>query len=40
MPGIIGNAGCEWANAWTWLFSSTQYTTAPSGGFKYNPTTS
>ena len=32
MPGIIGNAGCERASAWIWLFSSTLSTTAVSGG--------
>src|SRR6478735_4937161 len=40
MPGIIGNAGCDLARAWTCDFSSTQSTTAASGGFRYRPTTS
>src|SRR5215218_1036107 len=40
MPGIIGNAGWDRANAWTWDFSSTHSTTAASGGFTYSPTTS
>src|SRR5690349_7840649 len=40
MPGIIGNAGCDRASAWHWDFSSTHRTTAPSGGFRYRPTTS
>ena len=40
MPGIIGKAGCDLANAWTCDFSSTQSTTADSGGCRYRPTTS
>src|SRR3954467_6699519 len=40
MPGIIGNAGWDRASAWTCDFSSTHSTTAPSGGFRYSPTTS
>src|SRR3954469_10771992 len=38
--GIIGNAGWDRCNACTWDFTSTHSTTAASGGFKYNPTTS
>jgi hypothetical protein len=33
MPGIIGKAGCDLDRAWTWDFSSTDRTTADSGGF-------
>src|SRR5215210_1940306 len=40
MPGIIGSTGLVRARAWTWLFSSTQSTTALSGGSRYRPTTS
>src|SRR3954469_22061532 len=44
MPGIIGNAGWDPARAWTCDFSSTfssaEYTTAFSGGFRYRPTRS
>src|SRR6266480_5518551 len=40
MPGIIGSTGWDLSRAWIWLFSSTHRTTAPSGGLKYNPTTS
>src|SRR5919206_3660604 len=40
MPGIIGSTGWERSNAWIWDFSSAHSTTAPSGGLKYNPTTS
>jgi hypothetical protein len=32
MPGIIGNTGWDRSRAWTWDFSSTQSTTALSGG--------
>src|SRR5829696_1304598 len=39
MPGIIGNAGWERAKACC-DFSSTDSTTAPSGGLRYRPTTS
>lgn len=34
VPGSIGNAGWDCYKAWTWLFSSTDNTTADSGGFK------
>jgi hypothetical protein len=39
-PGRIGRIGAVRSNAWIWLFSSIESTTALSGGFKYNPTTS
>jgi hypothetical protein len=38
--GQQGQMGCERLSAWIWLFSSTQRTTARSGGSKYKPTTS
>ena len=37
---MIGRIGAVRSNAWTCDFSSTQSTTALSGGFRYNPTTS
>src|SRR2546425_763988 len=40
MPGIIGSTGCDRLSAWICAFSSTDSTTAPSGGFRYSPTTS
>jgi hypothetical protein len=40
MPGIIGSTGWERSSAWICDFSSTDSTTAPSGGSKYRPTTS
>src|SRR6266568_5471871 len=40
MPGIIGSTGWDLSRAWTWDFSSAHSTTACSGGFRYNPTTS
>jgi hypothetical protein len=36
----MGSGGRVRSSAWTWLFSSTQGTTARSGGFRYSPTTS
>ena len=33
----MGNAGRERASAWTWLFSSTKKTTAPSRGVQVQP---
>lgn len=40
MPGIMGSTGAERSRAWIWDFSSTQSTSALSGGSRYNPTTS
>src|SRR6476660_9094097 len=40
MPGIIGNAGWGRERAWTCDFSSTQITTADSGGYRDSPTMS
>src|SRR5687768_13842196 len=40
MPGIIGSTGADRSNAWICDFSSVHSTTAPSGGLRYNPTTS
>ena len=37
---LIGKPGCVLSRACTELFSSTLNTTAFSGGFRYNPTTS
>ena len=39
-PGRIGRIGAVRSSAWICDFSSIQTTTALSGGFKYNPTTS
>src|SRR3982750_4926520 len=40
MPGIIGSTGADRSNAWICDFSSVHNTIAPSGGLRYNPTTS
>ena len=40
IPGIIGNTGADRSSAWIWDFSSTQSTSAFSGGSRYSPTTS
>src|SRR5258708_12859851 len=40
MPGVIGRIGWDRSRAWHWLFSSTQITTAFSGGCRYRPATS
>ena len=39
-PGIIGSTGADRSRAWIWDFSSTQSTSAFSGGSRYSPTTS
>ena len=39
-PGINGKTGAERSSAWIWDFSSTQSTTAASGGLRYSPTMS
>jgi len=39
-PGISGSTGAERSSAWICAFSSTQSTTAASGGFRYRPTMS
>src|SRR4029453_16142349 len=39
-PGIIGSTGWDPARAWIWDFSSTDSTSARSGGSRYSPTTS
>ena len=39
-PGIIGSTGADRSSAWIWDFSSTQSTSARSGGSRYSPTTS
>ena len=36
----MGSIGCVRSSAWHWLFSSTQSTSALSGGLRYSPTTS
>jgi glyoxylate carboligase len=40
VPGSIGKIGAVRSRAWIWDFSSTQSTTARSGGLRYTPTTS
>src|SRR3954453_7749254 len=40
MPGIIGSTGADRSNAWICDLSSVHNTIAPSGGLRYNPTTS
>src|SRR5947209_9838098 len=40
IPGRIGSIGAVRSSAWIWDFSSTESTTALSGGFRYKPTTS
>src|SRR4051812_24019275 len=37
---MTGRIGCVRSSAWIWDFSSTDTTTAPSGGSRYKPTTS
>jgi hypothetical protein len=37
---INGSTGAVRSKAWIWDFSSTQSTTAASGGFRYTPTMS
>ena len=39
-PRFIGNPGWVRSSAWIWLFSSTDSTSARSGGLRYRPTTS
>ena len=39
-PKSIGSSGCVRSNAWIWVFSSNESTTAPPGGSRYKPTTS
>jgi len=39
-PGRTGKVGAVRFSAWTWVFSSTQSTSAASGGFRQRPTTS
>jgi len=36
-PSLIGRHGCVLSSACIWLFSSTQRTTAFSGGDRYSP---